>query len=239
VNVTYSDYEASTFFDTNGNEQPLGGAFHDDYFTVYGEHAFDKENAIVWSANLLSLKRDFTPPLTNGGTGDWMVGWKHALPGSGNFVHAFELQVGYPTGYNTNAALPLGLNSTDVGALYELGNSFKVGKSWGYVDGYVGYRLRLGTPVDQIFYGAGVGVPAFERLQVFGRVNGVTGLGGKGDPILGPSILSNSFDILSGTAGLAYDIGPDFNLSASYVWDLIGRNTGKGATWQIGATVKY
>lgn len=240
VSVGYTDYTADDFFDVNGTVRKLtDGRFSSRIFYVYGEHGLSREDAITYALNFLSLDKQSVPALSNSGTGDWMVGWKHNLGSDGNFTHAVELDVGLPTGYNAGAPLPIGLNSLDLTATYQPGITFKVGDNLGYADAYVGYRLRLGTPVDQIVYGGGVGIPPVERVMIFTRINGIKSLGGRGDLILGPSFLANSFDTINLAAGVAYDVGPDFNVSVSHLWDLWGRNSGKGDAWMIGVMMKY
>lgn len=241
VDVSYTIYEAKSFFDGNGHAHRFtDGDFSDHALNVYGEHAFDRRNALVYNVDFLRFKKFGTPLLTASGPGDWRLGWKHSLGTRGRFAQALELDVSVPTGYDGHAALPRGLDSVDVTLEYALGSTFPVGRAAGYWDAYLGYKARLGPPDDQIVYGLGAGVPTFERLLVFAQINGYQSLGGRrGTTVFGSPLLAGSFNLVDLNVGLNYAVGPDFNVHVSHVWDLFGRDTGQGSAWQVGVSAKY
>lgn len=241
VDVTYTDYRTTDIFDQNGTRQPLNGEFRSGGPRVYGEHGIGPSDAIVYSGGISALRRDSTlgfPTLTNSGLGDVMVGWKHLLGAGPNHAHAFELDVSVPTGYDPNAPLPLGFQSLDTTATLQSGYTWEMGSGWGYVDGYVGYRVRGGAPVDQFLFGGGVGVPVVEPVLIYARVDGVRSQSAPVTP-LGPSLLANSYDITQGTLGLNFTVSDAHSVHVDRVQDLSGRNSGAGGAWRLGFTARY
>jgi hypothetical protein len=241
LNVEFSSYQTSRFWDMDGNSQSLVGEFDKQELVVYGEYGLTNTTTLTYRLAHAQLEQG---PFSNNGLTAPEIGLIHNLYRNGPYAFSVYGKAVLPNGQSpTSHFPPIDYNQTalEAGVLY--GGYFDKG----YFDAGLGLRAYKGYPSNQARGYFRSGYRTSPAVSLWGQVELTLGLDSNAQgPALETALGNQVSQFFSGAPGTVttqpfyklgqLSFGADITLSSCSVitpfvripvW---GRNTGQGRT---------
>lgn len=187
-----------------------------------------------------------TPGDAINGIGDADISLKFGLtnPNKGLAVAA-TMTFGIPLGETAGGVrqnLQLGDGEFNQMLTIDAGSGFQAGNIPMYANAFVGYNNRTKGFSDEVRFGAEIGANiANKKLWIIGRLNAVesTKNGDDRAPVNSTSIFANNTEFLSIGTELAYNIGTNWGVSASYMTAIRGEIIFASPSYSFGVFTKF
>jgi hypothetical protein len=232
-------FQTAQQYDTTGSVQPFGygGSFRMLLYNPYFEYGVTSKTTVSLSAPILDLKyKDQYGEESSHGFGDIEASVRRRLCSLRSpWVFSTQGTFKFPA-YSVNRSPASGNHQIDLEErlLVAHGYTLPHGRS-AFWDAEAAYRYRFGPPADQIRVDGSVGMDVAKRVMVIGQVFCLKGLhnGQPLQPNENPNLQSD-FDLYKAQASLMLGMSKRTKMMLGWNDTFAGRNTGKGATSQVG-----
>lgn len=192
--------------------------------------------------NLISTTTDevLVPGEALNSIGDTNLGIKYGLNAGKKVSLAASLVLGLPLGNPAGGSqenLQTGDGEFNQLVQVDAGIPFSLGKLPAYANAYVGFNNRTNGFSDEFRYGGEVGAAFFnKKLWLIGRAFGVESFknGQTAEEITSTSIFANNTEYFTVSGEIAWYIGDQFGVSASYAGILAGEIIFAAPSYSVG-----
>jgi hypothetical protein len=237
VDLGYTYFQSSSFFDQSGIIRGSPCAFQKDAMTIYAEYGANAKDTLSISTEYDTISnRNAAGSVcsavgTTSGLNDIELGLTHNVyQGTpGNF--GYQVIAIVPGGYSSTEIPPIGYGRPGAQAGIVFGKTFKFLGTYGFFDGNLGVRAYTGYPAPQLRSYATVGIDVAKPIQLLGTYSGVQALGAGG---VGPSLIgsnpftSPSYDYVQLGGQLRIRFSEAASLVAGFSDFVSGKNVGDG-----------
>ncbi|UTW44421.1 hypothetical protein KFE80_08430 [bacterium SCSIO 12696] len=240
--IAYNAFDADDFFgDNDGFEN-----FQNDSISYYFETGLGNKLALFGSLSLQDLEQTISGQETSSsGLSDLELGLRYSLVDSSAYVLSAAFTFKAPYLYDEDDDLPRGNGQEDYEGRLLFGKSLN---KYGYFGAELGYRLRSGTPSDEIRYLLEYGFNATENLYFRTKLDGTESANNASVFLNNNGNLSTpqEFDLGKWELTAGWNFGKPgrygrgkYGIEFTYTKDVYGDNTLDGETFQIGITYSH
>lgn len=219
---------ATEGFDVDRNLGQLGSSdnpeeFSEIAFYAYAEYGLSEQWTFIASTfgkNMEAENR--TNSFSTSGLSDLTVNLRYSLPQMGSVVISPQFGVKLPTGYDANAAPPLGSGDLDIMGSLQVGISFYPAPAYAGLS--LGYKQRGGIPQDELYGHLEAGVFADPSVLLRARLDFIESTTNDAD---GFTILNQVPEqgYVTAGPGLSVILAENWHAHLDARWTVAGRTT--------------
>ncbi|MGS2722875.1 hypothetical protein ACVBEJ_03960 [Porticoccus sp. GXU_MW_L64] len=240
--LAYNSFDADDFFgDNDGFEN-----FQNDSISYYFETGLGNKLALFGSLSFQDLEQTISGQETSSsGLSDLELGLRYSLVDSSAYVLSAAFTFKAPYLYDEDDALPRGNGQEDYEGRLLFGKSLN---RYGYFGAELGYRLRSGTPSDEIRYLLEYGFNITENVYFRTKLDGTESANNASVFLNSTGNLSTpqEFDLGKWELTAGWNFGEKgrygkgkYGIEFTYTQDVYGDNTLDGDTFQVGFTYSH
>lgn len=238
--ITYRYYQTDKSFTENGSliTNDNGGKFKQHEANLYIEYGLPKDFTLIGNFFLQHVtSSDNFGSQSNFGFSQQEVGVRWQF--SHGIAQALQFKFGFPGGYSTHSQPALTNDQCDFELMYFIGDSFNVANRKAFWSLGGGYRLRTGAPADQLRWLATAGYTLSPKVEVFGQLEGIHGLGNGREQKVDNVTITTDYTLLKASVNLAYHFNDRWTASAGPFIHYYGKNTGGGGGVQASLWYRF
>jgi len=216
-------YEATNYWDGDGNKRPIGCTFKKWETSLYGEYGYGEKTTLFFKFPYQRLECGSS---STTGLADVEAGVLRRLY-TGRGVASLKLTAIVPTGYSLNDDLRLGYGRVGAEAMLLGGYGFK----GGWTEGGLGFRYYAGYPSEQVRGYWRIGLKPHPRLLIMNTLELHYGLANGTVKRVGKNVtLEPDYKLLQNDLSFSLNLGGGAWFQLGYLKALWGRNTGDGSS---------
>ncbi|NPA32779.1 MAG: hypothetical protein GXO04_04045 [Aquificae bacterium] len=216
-------YEATNYWDNDGNKKPIGCTFKKRELALYGEFGLSSRTTIFGKIPYQDLECGSS---STSGVSDLELGLQRKLYQRGAGVASLKLTGIIPTGYSINDDLRLGYGRVGAEAMLLGGYGF----SKGWTEGGAGFRYYAGYPSEQLRGYWRIGLKPVNWVILMNTLEIHYGLGNGTVKRIGKNVtVEPDYKLLQNDLTVALRLGRLW-IQIGYLDALWGRMTGDGSS---------